>query len=155
MLNPLRNDRESWNCSWNAQEKSTEEMKFFLHLTGAPSCSSAILANTLAWAHPSRWLLHLLQVRDADCCGLNKVGPIGSGTARKYGLVGVGVTLLEELCHCGGGVLKFQISRLAPESHSFFLLPSDPNVEFSVGSPAPGLLVCYRVSHRDDNGLNL
>ena len=27
----------------------------------------------------------------------------GSGTIRMCGLVGVGVTWLEEVCHCGGG----------------------------------------------------
>ena len=33
--------------------------------------------------------------------GLNMLGP-GSGTIRWCGLVGVGVALLEEVCHCGG-----------------------------------------------------
>ena len=37
------------------------------------------------------------------CGGLNMLGP-GSGTIRLYGLVGVGVALLEEVCHCGGGL---------------------------------------------------
>jgi hypothetical protein len=32
------------------------------------------------------------------------VWPIGSGTGRRYGLVEVGVALLEEVCHCGGGL---------------------------------------------------
>jgi hypothetical protein len=27
-----------------------------------------------------------------------------SGTIRTYGFVGVGVALLEEVCHCGGGL---------------------------------------------------
>jgi hypothetical protein len=27
----------------------------------------------------------------------------GSGTIRRYGLVEVGVALLEEMCHCEGG----------------------------------------------------
>ena len=31
------------------------------------------------------------------------LGP-GSGTIRRCGLVGVGVALLEEVCHCGGGL---------------------------------------------------
>ena len=37
---------------------------------------------------------------------LNVTGPhnlIGSGTIRRYGFVGVGVTLLEEMCHCRVG----------------------------------------------------
>ena len=38
------------------------------------------------------------------CCGgLNMFGP-GSGTVRRHGLVGVGVALLKEVCHCGGGL---------------------------------------------------
>jgi len=46
-------------------------------------------------------------------CGLNGCGPhrlkrlnawpIGSGTVRRCGLTGAGVTLLKEACHCGGG----------------------------------------------------
>jgi len=36
----------------------------------------------------------------AECCGLNMLGP-GSGTLRRCGLVGVGVALWEEVCHCG------------------------------------------------------
>ena len=48
------------------------------------------------------------------CGGLNRNGlhklmclnvwPIGSGTIRRCSLVGVGMTLLEEVCHCGGGL---------------------------------------------------
>jgi hypothetical protein len=30
--------------------------------------------------------------------------PYGSGTTRRYDLVGVGVALLEEVCHCGDGL---------------------------------------------------
>ena len=37
------------------------------------------------------------------CGGLNTLGP-GSGTIRRYGLVGVGVALLEEVSHCGHGL---------------------------------------------------
>lgn len=36
------------------------------------------------------------------CGGLKKVVPKGSGTIRKCGFAGVGVTLLEEVCCCGG-----------------------------------------------------
>jgi len=35
------------------------------------------------------------------CGGLNMLDP-ESGTIRKYGLVGGGVALLEEVCHCPG-----------------------------------------------------
>ena len=35
------------------------------------------------------------------CGGLNMLGP-GSSTIRRYGLVGVGVALLEEVCHREG-----------------------------------------------------
>jgi hypothetical protein len=36
------------------------------------------------------------------CGGLNMLGS-GSGTISRCGLVGVDVSLLEEVCHCGGG----------------------------------------------------
>ena len=38
-----------------------------------------------------------------ECDGLNMLGP-GSGTTRRCGLAGVGVALLEEVSHCGGGL---------------------------------------------------
>ena len=38
---------------------------------------------------------------DARCDGLNMLGP-GSGIIEGCGLVGVGVALLEEVCHDGG-----------------------------------------------------
>ena len=37
------------------------------------------------------------------CTGLNMIGP-GSSTIRRYGLVGIGVDLLEEVSHFGGGL---------------------------------------------------
>ena len=37
------------------------------------------------------------------CGGLYMFGP-GSGTIRRCGLVGVGVALLKEGCHCQGGL---------------------------------------------------
>ena len=40
-------------------------------------------------------------IKFMDCGVLNMLGP-GSGTIRRYVLVGVGVSLLEEVCHCGG-----------------------------------------------------
>ena len=46
-----------------------------------------------------------------ECAGLNKFSPYrlmclnawptGNGTIRRCGLIGVGVALLEEMCHCG------------------------------------------------------
>ena len=43
--------------------------------------------------------------------GLNRYGPhrficlaMMSGTIRRHGIVGVGVVLLEEVCHCGVGL---------------------------------------------------
>ena len=40
--------------------------------------------------------------KEGRCGGLNMLGP-GSGTIRRCGLVGVGVALLKEVCHCGSG----------------------------------------------------
>ena len=45
-----------------------------------------------------------IKVRNhCECRDLNMPGP-GSATIRKCGLVGVGIALLEEVCHCGGGL---------------------------------------------------
>ena len=41
------------------------------------------------------------------CGSLNVIGPhnlIRSGPIRRCGLIGVGMVLLEEVCHCGGGL---------------------------------------------------
>ena len=38
-----------------------------------------------------------------ECGRLNMLDP-GNGTIRRCGLVEVGVTLLEEVCHLGGGL---------------------------------------------------
>ena len=50
-------------------------------------------------------------------CGLNRYGPhklkclnawpIASGTIRRCGLVGIGMVLMEKLCHCG---VSFEVS---------------------------------------------
>ena len=48
--------------------------------------------------------LELMHINDG-CGGLNKLGP-GSGTIRRCGLVGVGVALLVEVCHCQGWALR-------------------------------------------------
>ena len=55
------------------------------------------------------------------CGSLNRYGPLGlmclndrltaSGTIRSCGLVGVGVILVEEVCHCGGGLQDLLHSR--------------------------------------------
>lgn len=48
------------------------------------------------------FIKYQIYARYTSCGGLNKNGPhrpIGIGTSRKCGLVGVGVALLEELCH--------------------------------------------------------
>jgi hypothetical protein len=50
---------------------------------------------------------------------------LGSGTIRRCGLVGVGVALLEEVCHCRGG---FEVS--------YAQVP--PSVEFQSPSTAWG-----------------
>jgi hypothetical protein len=66
------------------------------------------------------------------CGGLNRYGPhrllyldawpIGSGTIRRCGLVGVGVTLFDEVCHCGW-TMRFQMLKLGtmPLSLPLFL----------------------------------
>jgi hypothetical protein len=43
---------------------------------------------------------------------------IGSGTIRRCGLDGAGVALLEEVCHCGGGLWGFSMLKLYPVWHT-------------------------------------
>jgi hypothetical protein len=78
---------------------------------------------------------------------------IRSDTIRRCDLVGVGVALLEEMCHCGGWALSSPMLKLCPMWTLLLLL--DPDVELSAPSPAPCLPGCYHASRHDDNELNL
>lgn len=68
---------------------------------------------------------------------------------RRYGLVGLWVSLLEEVCDLGKD-LGFQNSNLSPGTHSLFLLPVDLEIEFSVTLRVPCLPACYCASHHDN-----
>ena len=70
-------------------------------------------------------------------------------------LGGRGMTLLEEVCHCGGGLWGLICSSCAQCGTISFLLPVDQNVELSAPSPAPCLPVQCHVSCHDDNGPDL
>ena len=48
----------------------------------------------------------------------------GNGTIRRCGLVGVGVVLLEEVCHCGVG-FEVSYAQDTPSVSVHFLLPMD------------------------------
>lgn len=53
------------------------------------------------------WVIYCLEVKESECGGLNVFGPhklTGNGTIRRCGFAGVGMTLLEQVCHCGGGL---------------------------------------------------
>jgi len=69
---------------------------------------------------------------------------------RRCGLVGVGVVLLKEVCHCGCG---FQTLILPAGKSVCSWLPSDEmkNAQLLL------CLVCleFAMPHLDDNGLNL
>jgi hypothetical protein len=62
--------------------------------------------------HPAEKQHHgyffIADLRNCDCDGLYMLGP-GSGTIWRCGLVGVGVALLEWVCHCGSGLLFYFI----------------------------------------------
>lgn len=70
--------------------------------------------------------------------------PIGSGTIRRCGPVGVGVALLKEVCYWGQA-LRFQMLKPGPVLLSVFLLPLDIDGEMSAPSPAPCLLAHLHV----------
>lgn len=71
-----------------------------------------------------------------------------------YGLVGLWVSLLEEVCHLGKA-LSFQKPKLGPGNLCPFLLPIDLDVELSVTPRVTFLPACYYASHNDDKQLNL
>ena len=60
----------------------------------------------------------------SKCGSLNVIGPhqlTGSSTVRRRGFAGVGVDLLEEVCHCGVG---FEVSFLSfAQCHSPLPVP--------------------------------
>ena len=71
------------------------------------------------------------------CGGLNMLG-LGSTTIRRCGLIGIGVALLEEVCHFRVGFKTL----LAASKPVFFCLPSEQVVELLVPPPVPYLPRC-------------
>ena len=59
--------------------------------------------------------------------------PIGNDTIRRCIFVGPGMALLEEVCHCWGGLLGL-CSRYTHCGTQSLLLPTDQEVEFSAFS---------------------
>ena len=67
-----------------------------LHRTGLSKTS---LESTSAKYHMSLHYMTQPKISTLYFGDLNKLGP-WSDTIRRYGLIGVGVALLEEVCHC-------------------------------------------------------
>ena len=65
---------------------------------------------------------------------------------RKCGLVGVGVTLLKDVCHWE---VEFEVldDQARPVALSNLLLPTDPDVELTAPSLAPRLSAHSHISH--------
>ena len=80
---------------------------------------------------------------------------MGSDIIRMYALVGVGVALLEEVCHCEVGFEVSYAQTMPRVAHNCLRLPLDQDVKLLAPSPAPCLPVLCHISHHDDNGLNL
>ena len=98
-----------------------------------------------------------------SCGGLN-VWPMGSGSTRRCDLVGIGMTLLEEVCQCSSGLWGLLVIKLHPiqKKASSCLPPEETLLLIAFGSSCRTLLLQHRVSvhgyhasHYDDNGLNL
>lgn len=91
-----------------------------------------------------------------SCGGLARNGshrPTGSAATRTYGLVGVGVAFLEQVCHWGQG-LRSQMLKVCSVA-ILFLLPVDPHVELSAGSRAAPCLPACRHTPCHDSGVSL
>jgi hypothetical protein len=89
--------------------------------------------------------------------------PMGSGSIRRRGLFGVGMTLLEEIHHCGGElwgpVFKLhpvwkRVSSSLPMKKMLSWLPWDKDTELSAPL-ASCLPTCCHASYHYDNGLDL
>jgi hypothetical protein len=82
--------------------------------------------------------------------------PKGSGIIRRCGLVGIGVALIEEVCHCAGrlwGLLGFRLLLSGGKIPSSWQ-PLGQDVEL-LAPPNPCLPAHCHASCPDDNGLNL
>jgi hypothetical protein len=76
------------------------------------------------------WYLYVPTRRNwgqGPCDGLYVLGP-GSGTIWRYGLVGIGVTWLEWVCHCGCG---YKILILVAWMSVLHWQPLDEDIELS------------------------
>ena len=84
-------------------ECSATERKTMVEIWKKPACvfKSARLQNSNKISDMS-----LSNSTQEYCSSLNKVRHhnLGSGTIRRCGFVGLGMTLLEEVYHCGGGI---------------------------------------------------
>jgi hypothetical protein len=74
--------------------------KYFIYSSNLPSLLPEYLNRRLVESVDSEPVE--ADFGESLCDGLDILGP-GSGTIWRSGLVGVGVTLLEEVCHCQGG----------------------------------------------------
>lgn len=77
---------------------------------------------------------------------------------RRWDLIGVGVILLDEMCHCWWVCVcgeAFILQSLKPGPVPLLLPPADPDVEFLPTSPTPCLPDCCYTHHYDENGLKL
>ena len=90
------------------------------------------------------------------CCGsLNVISShklIGS-SIRRCGFVGVGMALLEEVCHAGGGLWRFLCSEYWLVSWLISCCLQD--VRFSVTTSSLCLSAHHHAPHHDDYELNL
>ena len=71
--------------------------------------------------------------------------PIGSGTIRRHSFVGVAVALLEEVCHCEGGLYVSNAQDTLTVDTVHFMIPGDTYGQLSAPFPAPCLHACYHV----------
>lgn len=96
----------------NNQDILLRTLLLLLNLLLAPKQPLVIPPLCLQTLQLSGWLIvlsswaALRNTRINYCGSLNVVGPYnltGSGTGGKCGFVGVGMVLLQIVCHCGGG----------------------------------------------------
>ena len=80
--------------------------------------------------------------------------PLGNDTIRSYNIVGIGVALLEGVCHCGSRLWLLISSSSSYLTGSLLWLPTVQD-KLPAPSPAPCLPSWCSASHHKDHGLNL
>ena len=121
--------------------------------TSRPSCYRTLKLR------PKKLAKKITTEKYIHCGSLNVIGPQNS-TIGICGFVGVGIALLEKVCHCWGRLWDLINAQTMPIISALFLLPVGQVIGISAHSKALCLPLRHHTPrccayHHDDNWLNL